>query len=127
MTAAEIAGLDLSSTNIVVLSACNTALGEITSEGVWGLQRAFKQAGAQTIVMSLWQVDDEATSVFMQYLYEALLKYRQTMIAVANIDRQIAEDVALYLQLSLTEAQQRMCQHPKYSNPYYWAGFIMLD
>jgi len=81
--------LDLSSTNIVVLSACNTALGEITSEGVWGLQRAFKQAGVQTIVMSLWQVDDEATSVFM--------------------------------------AQQRMCQHPKYSNPYYWAGFIMLD
>ena len=127
MTAAEIAGLDLSSTNIVVLSACNTALGEITSEGVWGLQRAFKQAGAQTIVMSLWQVDDEATSVFMQYLYEALLKYRQTMIAVANIDRQIAEDVALYLQLSLTEAQQRMCQHPKYSNPYYWAGSIMFD
>ena len=127
LTAAEIAALDLSSTNLVVLSACNTALGEITSEGVWGLQRAFKQAGVQTIVMSLWQVDDEATSVFMQYLYEALLKYRQTMIAVANIDRQIAEDVALYLQLSLTEAQQRMCQHPKYSNPYYWAGFIMLD
>ena len=49
------------------------------------------------------------------------------MIATVNIDRQIAEDVALYLQLSLTEAQQRMCQHPKYSNPYYWAGFIMLD
>ena len=127
LTAAEIAALDLSSTDIVVLSACNTALGEITSEGVWGLQRAFKQAGVQTIVMSLWQVDDEATSVFMQYLYEGLLKYRQTMIATVNIDRQIAEDVALYLQLSLTEAQQRMCQHPKYSNPYYWAGFIMLD
>lgn len=127
LTAAEIAALDLSSTNIVVLSACNTALGEITSEGVWGLQRAFKQAGVQTIVMSLWQVDDEATSVFMQYLYEALLKYRQTMETAATIDRQIAEDVALYLQLSLTEAQQRMCQHPKYSNPYYWAGFIMLD
>ena len=127
LTAAEIAALDLSSTDIVVLSACNTALGEITSEGVWGLQRAFKQAGVQTIVMSLWQVDDEATSVFMQYLYEALLKYRQTMIVTAPIDKQIAEDVASYFQLSLTEAQQRMRQHPKYSNPYYWAGFIMLD
>ncbi len=127
LTAAEIAALDLSSTNIVVLSACNTALGEITSEGVWGLQRAFKQAGVQTIVMSLWQVDDEATSVFMQYLYEALLKYRQTMIVTAPINKQIAEDVASYFQLSLTEAQQRMRQHPKYSNPYYWAGFIMLD
>ena len=49
------------------------------------------------------------------------------VVGVANIDRQIAEDVALYLQLSLTEAQQRMCQHPKYSNPYYWAGFIVVD
>ena len=65
-------------------------------------------------------------SVFCFYK-NADLKYRQTMIATVNIDRQIAEDVALYLQLSLTEAQQRMCQHPKYSNPYYWAGFIMLD
>ena len=127
LTAAEIAALDLSSTNIVVLSACNTALGEITSEGVWGLQRAFKQAGVQTIVMSLWQVDDEATSVFMQYLYEALLKYRQTMETTVTIDRQIAEDVALYFQLSLTEAQQRMRQHPKYYAPYYWAGFIVID
>ncbi|MBR2265463.1 MAG: CHAT domain-containing protein [Paludibacteraceae bacterium] len=64
---------------------------------------------------------------FMQYLYEGLLKYRQTMIATVNIDQQIAKDVALYLQLSLTEAQHRMRQHPKYYAPYYWAGFIMLD
>ena len=63
----------------------------------------------------------------MQYFYEALLKYRQTMIVTAPIDKQIAEDVAFYFQLSLTEAQQRMRQHPKYSKPYYWAGFIMLD
>lgn len=49
------------------------------------------------------------------------------MIVTAPIDKQIAEDVASYFQLSLTEAQQRMRQHPKYYAPYYWAGFIMLD
>lgn len=127
LTAAEIATLDLSGTDIVVLSACNTALGEVTTEGVWGLQRAFKQAGAQTIVMSLWQVDDEATAVFMQYFYEALLKGRQTLAKAVSIDEEIAEHIFNYPHDALATAQRRMRQHPKYSAPYYWAGFIMLD
>lgn len=127
LTAAEIATLDLSGTDIVVLSACNTALGEVTTEGVWGLQRAFKQAGAQTIVMSLWQVDDEATAVFMQYFYEALLKGRQTLAKAVSIDTEIAEHIFNYPHDAIATAQRRMRQHPKYSAPYYWAGFIMLD
>jgi len=127
LTAAEIATLDLSSTDIVVLSACNTALGEVTTEGVWGLQRAFKQAGAQTIVMSLWQVDDEATAVFMQYFYEALLKGRQTLAKAVSIDTEIAEHIFNYPHDAIATAQRRMRQHPKYSNPYYWAGFIVVD
>ena len=127
LTAAEIATLDLSGADIVVLSACNTALGEVTTEGVWGLQRAFKQAGAQTIVMSLWQVDDEATAVFMQYFYEALLKGRQTLAKAVSIDTEIAEHIFNYPHDAIATAQRRMRQHPKYSNPYYWAGFIMLD
>ena len=127
LTAAEIATLDLSGTDIVVLSACNTALGEVTTEGVWGLQRAFKQAGAQTIVMSLWQVDDEATAVFMQYFYEALLKGRQTLAKAVSIDVEIAEHIFNYPHDALATAQRRMRQHPKYSAPYYWAGFIVVD
>ena len=127
LTAAEIATLDLSGTDIVVLSACNTALGEVTTEGVWGLQRAFKQAGAQTIVMSLWQVDDEATAVFMQYFYEALLKGRQTLAKAVSIDTEIAEHIFNYPHDAIATAQRRMRQHPKYSNPYYWAGFIVVD
>lgn len=127
LTAAEIATLDLSGTDIVVLSACNTALGEVTTEGVWGLQRAFKQAGAQTIVMSLWQVDDEATAVFMQYFYEALLKGRQTFEKAAEMDSEVAEHIFNYPHEALTTAQRRMRQHPKYSAPYYWAGFIVVD
>ena len=127
LTAAEIATLDLSGTDIVVLSACNTALGEVTTEGVWGLQRAFKQAGAQTIVMSLWQVDDEATAVFMQYFYEALLRGRQTLAKAVSIDVEIAEHIFNYPHDALATAQRRMRQHPKYSAPYYWAGFIVVD
>ncbi len=127
LTAAEIATLDLSGADIVVLSACNTALGEVTTEGVWGLQRAFKQAGAQTIVMSLWQVDDEATAVFMQYFYEALLKGRQTLAKAVSIDEEMAEHIFDYPHSALATAQRRMRQHPKYSAPYYWAGFIVID
>jgi CHAT domain-containing protein len=127
LTAAEIASLDLSGTDIVVLSACNTALGEVTTEGVWGLQRAFKLAGVQTIVMSLWAVDDEATAIFMQYFYEALLKGRQTLAKAVSIDAEMAEHIFNYPHDALATAQRRMRQHPKYSAPYYWAGFIVID
>ena len=65
----EIANMDFTQTDLVVLSACETALGDVSPEGVWGLQRAFKQAGVQTLVMSLWQVNDYATSLMMRSFY----------------------------------------------------------
>ena len=112
LTAIEIAMLDLRNTKLAVLSACETALGDITSEGVWGLQRAFKMAGVQTIVMSLWQVDDEATSILMQYFYEELFRQPQSRFSP---------------HAALASAQRRMRQHPQYSSPYYWAAFIAID
>lgn len=127
LTAAEIAAMDLSTTDIVVLSACNTALGEITTEGVWGLQRAFKQAGVQTIVMSLWQVDDEATALLMQYFYEELLHSRSTLAKAVAIDDDLAEHIFDYSHEALYRAQRRLRSIPRYSSPYYWAGFIVVD
>lgn len=109
LTAKEISLMDLRDANLVVLSACNTGMGDITGEGVFGLQRAFKQAGAQTIVMSLWSVNDKATRLLMAEFYKNLLTYHQSKHE------------------ALTIAQRRMRQHPKYSSPYYWAGFIVID
>ena len=108
LLAEEIAAIDLSGTDLVVLSACETGLGEITSEGVFGLQRAFKKAGVQTLIMSLWRVDDNATSLFMRTFYKHWLDGKSKHEAFSI-------------------AQSTVRDNESYSNPYYWAAFIMLD
>jgi CHAT domain-containing protein len=75
VTAYEISNLDLSNTGLVVLSACETALGDIKgTEGVFGLQRAFKLSGVQNMILSLWQVPDKETAELMNLLYTNKLK-----------------------------------------------------
>ena len=106
LTALEISTMNLSGTDMVVMSACETGLGDITSDGVFGLQRAFKMAGVQTLVMSLWKVDDNATRLMMQTFYEHLL---------SGMSKREA--------FNLAQAAVRA----KYPEPYYWAGFVMLD
>ena len=109
MLAQEITSMDLAGTDLVVLSACETGLGEINSEGVFGLQRAFKKAGVQTLIMSLWKVHDEATALFMQTFYDNLLSGKSKRDSFAA-------------------AQMALRKHKQYgADPYYWAGFIMLD
>lgn len=108
LTADEIAQTDLHNTQLVVLPACNTGLGDYDNEGVWGLQRAFKLAGVKQMVMSLWQVDDEATTLLMKFFYEELFATHNAVTA-------------------LKKAQNKMRNIPKYSAPYYWAGFIVIN
>ncbi|MCH5243950.1 MAG: CHAT domain-containing protein [Lentimicrobiaceae bacterium] len=108
LTADEISRLDLSNTKLAVLSACETALGHIDPvEGVWGLQRAFKQAGVQTIVMSLWKIPDQPTQLLMQSFYSRLL-------------------AGMEIRHALREAQNELIQNG-YKDPYYWASFVVLD
>jgi len=112
LTASEIASLDLRGTSLAVLSACQTGLGMTTPEGIYGLQRAFKKAGVQTIMMSLWSVDDEATKDFM------ILFYKELANSSNNWDKRKAFE----------SAKDSLRRIPKYRNdPYYWAGFVMLD
>lgn len=110
LTALEISILDFRGLDLVVLSACQTALGDINKEGVYGLQRAFKKAGANTILMSLDKVDDEATRILMVEFYKNLMS--------GKTKHQSLKDAQKYL---------RQVDNGKYDKPEYWASFIMLD
>lgn len=116
LSAKEISLLDLRGTDMLVMSACQTGLGVVGSDGVFGLQRAFKKAGVQTLVMSLWEVSDEATKVMMVEFYKALM--------AGNPKRQ-----AFRLAQEKVMAGAFMMNGKKESgaNPYFWASFIMVD
>lgn len=105
LTALEVATIDLSKTKLVVLSACESGLGDIKgSEGVYGLQRSFKVAGVNYLMMSLWKVPDKETSEFMQNFYATLRKTK-------------------HIEKAFKLTQQAMSK--KY-DPYYWAAFVLI-
>lgn len=105
LTSEEIARLDLSKTKLVVMSACCTALGDYNEvEGVFGLQRAFKQAGVQNQISTLWPVQDDVAYSFMRSYYSNYVKTKSIHTAY---------------NLALKETQSI------YLDPYYWAGFIL--
>ena len=116
ITAREISNLNLHGLDLVVLSACQTALGELKGDGVYGLQRGFKQAGAETIIMSLWKVDDLATMILMKEFYKCYLSgdsKRDAFMKAQNKVRTFDE---------MVDGVRR-----NFSSPKYWAAFIMLD
>jgi len=111
LTADEIAALDLARVRWAVLSACETGLGEATSgEGVLGMRRAFRIAGARTLIMSLWPVEDQVTREWMESLYQARLRRAQTTAeSVRSASR------------ALLEARRRA---GKSTHPFYWGAFV---
>ena len=108
LTAFEISQMDLSGTELVVLSACETGLGDIEgNEGVYGLQRAFKIAGAKYLLMSLWQVPDYQTQELMVLFYQKFITEK------------------LDIPAAFRAAQLEM--RDKYQSPYFWAGFVLVE
>lgn len=109
LTANNIARLDLGKTEMVVLSACQSGQGKATSEGLYGLQRAFKKAGVGTMVMSLWNVSDSVATEFMITFYEQLVSGQ------CQWNKRKAFE------------QAKSIIRERYPDPFYWAAFIMLD
>ena len=107
LTAQELSLMDLSRCQIAVLSACRTALGVISSDGVLGLQRGLKMAGVETLILSLWDVNDQATQLLMTEFYRNWIMHRQSK------------------REAFRNAQNTVRQ--RYEEPDYWAGFILLD
>jgi CHAT domain-containing protein len=104
LTAEDVTGLDLQATELVVLSACETGLGQVhVGEGVFGLRRAFVLAGARTLVMSLWKVPDEPTRELMEDFYARLLAGQARAEALR---------------------QAQLALKAKYPEPFYWGAFI---
>lgn len=102
----DISRMNLNNCELFVLSGCQSGECEMSQDGVTGLQRALKRAGVKTILVSLWNVNDEVTKDFMIAFYDNLFKLQDKYKAYKAAQLQIKE---------------------KYSDPYYWAAFIMVD
>ena len=104
----DIYNLDLSQTQLVVLSACRTALGkDVKGEGLVGLTRGFMYAGSKSVIASLWKVDDRATAELMKHFYRAMF------------------DEGLPPSAALRKAKEAMWRQPRWRAPYFWAAFVL--
>ena len=110
VTARELSRMNLDNTDLVVLSACETRLGEVSSEGVIGLQRGFKRAGVNSIIMSLWKVDDCSAALFIEYFFNSYFKFKSKQKAMFEAIKQL-----------------RSTDNRRWDDPKYWAAFILLD
>ena len=107
----EIANMNLSNVSLLVLSACQSGLGQIVSrEGVFGLQRGFKKAGVGSIAMSLWRVNDDATRILMTEMYKNLTAGQTKREALSNAQNTL-----------------RSMDSGVFDKPEYWAAFVIID
>ncbi len=115
LNALEIAQTDLRGLDLVVLSACQTALGDVSQgEGVFGLQRGFKKAGAKSILMTLWNVEDLTTQLLMVEFYKNYLSGKSKHESLRKAQQ--------YVRDYTDEKGNKL-----FDDPHYWAGFILLD
>lgn len=106
--ASEFRHFNLTGTELVTLSSCTSSIGPVLAEeGMFGLQRAFRLAGARHVLGTLYNVNDDATAVFIRFFY-----------------KNIADGANVYQ--ALQQTQQQMKHDQRYKHPYYWAGFVLL-
>lgn len=128
LSAAELSRQDLSKTELIVLSACQTGLGHLTDDGVYGIQRGLKQAGASAMILTLWSVNDYSSSLLMRYFYEELEKQSPKDIHTAFLkarQRLMKEEKIIYKfdEATFTYKEETI----KYNTPQYVCPFIVID
>lgn len=136
LTAQEVSALDLRGLDLCVLSACETGLGEISGDGVFGLQRGFKKAGAKTLLISLNRVYDEATGLLMTEFYRNYLSGMSKVESLKSAQQYLrdyerpvtnsAANAAVFISKSRQQAMGRKKVKP-FADPVYWAQFILVD
>ena len=135
VTALEISSLNLSNVDLIMLSACQTGLGQISMDGASGLPRGLKKAGANSIIVSLWEVNDLSTRLFSTYYFDYLCNGKSKYEALKHAQQAVREfDGVVKLKVS-TFSQSRMAMVTKVKeihvkdlkNPYFWAPFILID
>ena len=121
LSARELAGMDLNHVDLAVLSACLTGRGDISTDGVYGLQRGLKAAGVQSIIVSLWEVEDRATNRLMTYLY----RYLEEGMPLHEAFEKARKSLREYTQTSSFRGKTTMKQPFNY--PHNYDAFILID
>ncbi|MBQ4407494.1 MAG: CHAT domain-containing protein [Bacteroidales bacterium] len=134
LTGFEISTLDLSNNDLIVLSACSTGLGEVSLTGTSGIVRGLKKAGAHSAIVSLWEVNDAATRLLMTYFFDFLnqgMSKHEAFCAarekLRNFDGKVTITVQEYSQTRMANVPVEKEFKPDFSNPYYWAPFVLID
>ncbi len=120
INAKEISMLNFNNTKLVVLSACSSSTGISSNNGVFGMNRGFKIAGVKSIIGSLWEVDDTATSILMTSFYTYLNQGDDAYTSLIKAQEVVKNHVG-------KKNERNIGSKYIYSDPYYWAGFILVD
>ncbi len=121
ISARELAGMDLHNVELAILSACSSGLGEVTPDGVFGLQRGLKTAGVSALIVSLWEVDDLATSLLLKYLFANLQKGIPLHQAFENA-RKVLKETSLPGRRRAARGRS-----VSFDRPYFYDAFILID
>ncbi len=134
LTGFEMSMLDLSSADLIVLSACSTGLGEISLSGTSGIVRGLKKAGVNSAVVSLWEVNDIATRLLMTYFFDFLNQGMSKHDAFAaareklrTFDGELTVSVSKFSPAHQANITVEKTIKPNFSNPYFWAPFVLID
>lgn len=134
LSAREMYDLDMSTTKLMVLSACQSGLGHVSSDGVYGLQRGLKNAGVETMVLSLWNVNDNAARIFVtnfcKYLKMKHPKNEAFRLARESLKTYKGKKTSTgtkYDDATMSDVNTEVVKDVSYEAPFYWAAFIMID